>query len=104
MSGLTYNLERTDDIPGGIEKACIAWGHEIGHSAHFGYWHQNAPILNGFDSALDAWCFIVATTGIDPSAGTPDGLKRWTKRQPDESAEKKPAPYAQFSLLGEQNV
>ena len=95
----TYNLDRIDDIPGDIESACVAWGHECGHSAHFGRWDQFAPILNGFESSLDAWCFIVATTGIDPLAGVPERFKQWTKRAEGEEAKKKQAPYAQFSLL-----
>lgn len=100
---MTYNLDTIDTIPGDIDRACIAWGHECGHVAHFGTWEQCAPILQGFDSNLDAWCFIVATTGIDPQAGIPDRLKHWTKRHPAPEATEQAADqpsYAQFSLFG----
>lgn len=99
---LTYNLDTIDTIPGDIDRACISVGTD-GWSANFGTWEQNAPTLRGFDNSLDAWAFIVATTGIDPQAGIPDRLKQWTKRHPAPKATEQPADQpscAQFSLFG----
>jgi len=50
----------------------------------FGSWYENPIHLNGFPTSFDAWAFIVATTGINPDAGSPDKFTQWTKRpQPD---------------------
>lgn len=51
-----------------------------GWGATFGTWQQSHPQLHSFDSSFDAWAFVVAATGMDPLAGLPDSVKKWTKR------------------------
>ena len=54
----------------------------------FGAGNNERIWLRGFASSFDAWAFVVATTGIDPSASIPDRFKQWTKKpQPDTLAE-----------------
>jgi len=50
----------------------------------FGAWYENPAYLKGFDSSFDAWAFVFAATGINPTAGSPDKFTQWTKKpQPD---------------------
>jgi len=55
-----------------------------GWGCSFGSRYENPVYVQGFDSPFEAWAFVFAATGINPSAGIPDKFTQWTKKpQPD---------------------
>ena len=55
-----------------------------GWGCSFGSRYENPVYVKGFATSFEAWSFIVATTGINPTAGSPDKFNEWTKKpQPD---------------------
>lgn len=76
----------------------LSWGdYGIGHTLHLGSWMLELPQVVGFDSSWDAWAFCVAATGIDPLAGLPDSVKKWTKRpQPEKEPDNTPVQAKMF--------